>query len=359
MLPLEVLTRRLAPIVCCGALCAGSLVAGAGSASATTPPDSDNGSTAALEQFISLGEQYGYSLIDPACSASPSEGTDLTYTCYAMTTLGTPFIARTSLSDIDVVEFDILAQPGQVIDPAVVVEPPGSTPDGSDAESDASPGFDALGYFDSLFSGDPTEVATLQQVTAPGSPAEAYAMYQIEFVQTRAELGGDTLNPVHVYLTAEGVLICVTSDSCVHATDLQVVNGQLVSFKVEGEDIAPRLGRATDPVPVGTSTASVQAAYRSVTGDLLSVFVELTSTDAVMFELSTAVYIDADGNQTAIDRTESIRAEDFDLKGTVTVALVFPGVDPGGEVRFLVHQNDGSAPLAAVLPVESLAPPTD
>ncbi len=349
--------RRLSTLVCCGALCAGSLVAGAGSASATTPPDSDDGSAAALEQFVSLGEQYGYSLIDPACSASPSEGTDLTYTCYAMTSLGTPFIARTSLSDIDVVEFDILVQPGQVTDPAVVDASPGSVPDGSDAESDASPGFDALGYFDALFSGDPAEIATLQEVTAPGSPAEAYAVYQIEFVQTRAEHTGDTLIPVHVYLTAAGVLICVTSDSCVHATDLQVVNGQLVSFKVEGEDIGPRLGRATDPVAVGTSTARVQAAYRSVTGDLLSVYVELTSTDQVMFELSTAVYIDAEGNQTPIDRSQSSGAEDVDLKGTATAALVFPGVDPGGEVRFLVHPNDGSAPLAAVLPVASLAPP--
>ena len=313
--------RRLSPIVCCGALIAGSVVASASTASATTPPPEPDGSATALEQFISLGEQYGYALIDPACSASPSEGTDLTYTCYAMTTLGSPFIASTSLSDVDVVEFDILAEPGPPIDPA--------------------------------------DVATLQEVTAPGSPAEAYAMYQIEFVQTRTELTGDTLNPVHVYLTTEGVLICVTADSCVHATDLQVVNGQLVSFKIEGADIAPRLGRPTDPVAVGTSTAQVRAAYRSVTGDLLSVYVELTATDEVMFELSTAVYIDADGNQTPIDRDQSLGAENIDLKGTVTAALVFPGVDPGGEVRFLVHPSDGTAPLAAVLQLQSFGPPGD
>ena len=84
------------------------------------PPPSvpDEGSAAALGQFLTLGEQSGYDLIDPACSASPSGGNDFTYTCYAMTTLGEPFIARTSLSSTDVVEFEILAQPGQPLDPS-------------------------------------------------------------------------------------------------------------------------------------------------------------------------------------------------------------------------------------------------
>ena len=336
--------RRLSTIVCGGALLAGSVVVGASPVLATTPPE-DDGSTAALAQFETLGQQYGYTLIDPACSTNPSEGTDLTYTCYAMTTLGEPFIARTTLSATDVVEFDIVAQPGQPLDPSAT---------GSPAPAGGEP-FDALGYFDTLFSGDAERIATLQASTAPGSPAEAYAVFQIEFVQTLAEAGVEP-SDASVYLTGDGVLICVQADECVHATDLQVVNGQLVGFRIEGEDIAPRLGRATDPIPVGTSTAQLRAAYRSVNRGNLVLYIELTSIDQVQFEMSTAVYVDADGNQTPIDRDNSIGAVDFDLKGTATVKLEFPGVGPGGTVRFIIHPADGSAPLAAVVPVIAFAP---
>ncbi len=340
--------RRLPTIVCGGALLTGSVLAGGGPALATTPPD-DEGSDVALDQFVTLGQQYGLTLIDPACSASPSEGTDLTYSCYAMTTTGEPFIVRTTLSGTEVVEFQIVDQPGQPPNPSATGAVPGA---------EGTPLFDALGYFDTLFSGDPEQVATLQATTAPGSPAEAYAMFQIEFVQTVTEAGG-TVDPVNVYLSADGVLICTETDDCALATDLQVVNGQLVGFRIDGEDIAPRLGRPTEPLPVGTSTAQLRAAYRSVTRGSLVLYIELTSVDQVMFELSTAVYVDADGNQTPIDREQSIGAVELDLKGTFTVELEFPGVDPGGTVRFLVHPADGSSPLAAVVPVEPFAPPAD
>lgn len=339
---------RSSTIVGCAVLVTASVMAGSGSARVAALTGPDDGSEAALDQFITLGEQYGYTLIDPACSGTPTEGTDLTYTCYAMTTLGDPFIARTSLSSADVVEFDIIAQPGQPLDPSGT---------GGGATDDAEPSvFDVLGYFAALFSGDPAEIATLQSSTAPGSPAEAYAVYHIEFAQTQAEHDG-TVDPVSVFLTSEGALICVTTETCVHVTDLQVVDGQLVTFKVDGEDIGPRLGRPTPVVAVGTSTVQVRAAYRPVTSERLVVYVELTSTEQVTFELSTAVYVDAEGNQTPIDRDGSVGATDVALKGTVTAALVFPAVDPDGDVRFLVHPGDGSAPLAAVLPVEAFVAP--
>ena len=75
---------------------------------AAAPPSDDDGSAAALEQFVELAEEEGYTIIDPACSASPRSGSDLTFTCYAMTSEGAPLIARTTLSEADVVEFEIL-----------------------------------------------------------------------------------------------------------------------------------------------------------------------------------------------------------------------------------------------------------
>jgi hypothetical protein len=94
-----------------------------------------------------------------------------------------------------------------------------------------------------------------------------------------------------------------------------------------------------------------------VSAGSLVLYVELTASEEVTFEMSTAVYVDAEGNQTAVDREQSIAAIDFELKGTATVRLDFPGVGPGGTLRFLVHPVDGSAPLAAVIPVDPFTAP--
>jgi hypothetical protein len=332
---------------CSAVVLGGVSVLGAGVATAA-PPDDDDGSAAALEQFVELAEQAGYTIVDPACSASAENGSDLTFTCYAMTTAGGPLIARTTLSAADVVEFEILAQPGQALDAAGPQAEPGGH------EQDTT-GFDPLAYFGALFSGDATAITGLQSATAPGSPAEAYALYQLAFAETIANFGGET-EPSYVYLTPEGVLLCVLPGSCVYATDLTVVDGQLVDFVVDGNEVAPRLGRPGQPVTVGPVTARMRAAYRAVTGnDALRVYVDLASTADATFELSNAVYVDGEGNLIPVDRETSIGAVDGTARDPITVALDFPAADPGGELRFLVFPRGSAAPLAIVLPVDSVA----
>jgi hypothetical protein len=327
------------------ALLVGVTVAGAGAAVAAAPPD-DDGSAAALERFEDLAARSGYTLVDPACSAAPEEGSDLTFTCYAMTMEGGPFIARTTMSAGDVVEFDIIAQPGQPFDATA----PDAAPTG-----DAAGAFDPLAYFDALFSGDPAAVTTLQTLTAPGSPAEAYALYQLAFADTITAFGGE-IEPSYLYLTADGVLLCLTTDQCVYITDLEVVDGQLADFLVDDTEIGPRLGVPGQPVSVGPVTTRVKAAYRAITGsDALRIYVELSSTADATFELSNAVYVDADGNLTPVDRNTSIGAVDGTAREPVSVALDFPGADPGGELRFLVFPRGSQAPLAVVVPVEAVS----
>jgi hypothetical protein len=332
----------------CAAVIGAAFLIGAGTVAAS-PPD-DDGSAAALEQFVEFAADEGHEVIDPACSASPESGSDHTFTCYAMTAEGGPLIARTTLSAADVVEFEILAQPGRALDPAA----PQGAPVGGD---EATTSFDPLAYFSALFSGDPAEVSALQSITAPGSPAEAYALFQLAFAQTIAASGGE-VERSYVYLTPEGVLVCVTQATCVSATDLTVVDGQLVDFAVDGNEIAPRLGRPGPPMTVGPTTARVSAAYRAVTGnDALRVFVDLSSISDAIFELSNAVYVDAEGTLTPVDRDTSIGAVDGAARDPVTVALDFPSADPGGEVRFLVFPRGAAAPLPVLLPVESAAEP--
>jgi hypothetical protein len=327
------------------ALVGGALLIGAESVAAA-PPSDDDGSAAALEQFVDLADAEGYTIVDPACTASPESGSDLVFTCYAMTTEGGPLIARTTLSASDVVEFEILARPGQVLDQ-----------DAPSGGGEATSGFDALAYFSALFSGDPAAIGTLQTLTAPGSPAEAYALYQLAFAQTIDAFGGE-IEPSYVYLAPDGVLLCVTQGTCVYATDLTVLDGQLVDFAVDGTEIAPRLGRPGQPVTVGPATARLSAAYRAVTGnDALRVYIDLSSAADATFELSNAVYVDPEGNLIPVDRDTSIGAVDGTARDPVTVALDFPNADPGGEVRFLVFPRGAATPLAVVLPVESLTEP--
>jgi hypothetical protein len=339
--------RRPSTIVCSAALLAGTLLTGGAVAAAPPPDDSDDGSAAALEHFLDLADESGYTLVDPACSATSSTRSDLTYTCYAMTTQGGPFIARTTLSVSDVVEFTILAQPGQPID--VDTNAPSAEADAAEPVA-----FNALAYFDALFSGDATRVATLQSVTAPGSAAEAYALFQLEFAETVAESGAES-SPSYVYATSDGVLICIDAGTCVMATDLEVINGQLFDFSIDGTEIAPRLGRPGQPITLGGSTAQARAAYNAVVGgnDSLRVYLELASAEPATFELSRAVYIDADGNLYPLNRETSVGATDVTVKGHASVALEFPGAMPGGEVRFVVYPGDDAAPLAAVIPIES------
>ena len=75
------------------------------------------------------------------------------------------------------------------------------------------------------------------------------------------------------------------------------------------------------------------------------------------FELSNAVYVDADGNLTPVDRETSLGAVDGTARVPASVALDFPGADPGGELRFLVFPRGADAPLAVVLPVEPVTEP--
>lgn len=266
----------------CWMLTSGALFAADG-VSAESPDDGDAGSDAALGHFLDLADDNGYTVVDPVCSSSPAVGTDLSYTCYALTTAGEPFIARTTLGSSDVVEFRILAAPDES--------------DVQRVDPDAAP-FDALAYFNTLFSGDPAHIASLKSVTAPDSPAQAYAVYQFQFADALVETGG-AAEPSHVYLGSRGVTVCVEAESCVDVTNLEVIDGRLTDFAVGGYEIAARLGRPGQAVSVGAATVQAKATYRPVTGGgSMRIYVDMSSSEPAVFELSNAVYLDADGNQT-------------------------------------------------------------
>ena len=129
------------------------IVAGGGVASASAPPSDTTGSDAALEQFEQLAASRGYTLSDPACNATPSTDDVDTYTCYALTASGEPFIARTTLGSTDVIEFEIVAEPTQSLGPTAPADT--ATPDtAASTKPDAARSFDPLAYFAAVFSAE-------------------------------------------------------------------------------------------------------------------------------------------------------------------------------------------------------------
>lgn len=332
----------------------GALVATPVATLDAAPPDDGAGSDMALEEFVRLAGAKGHDLVDPACSPTATDGTSRTFTCYGLTASGLPFIARTTLGSSAVIEFEILADPGQPLLPATADTPP--TSDDTDTDADTALRFDALTYFADIFSGNLERIDAARDITAAQSPAEGYLTFQGEFIAALDEMGAQAA-PINVYLSGDGVLVCLESDnSCSTISGIELVGGQVVNFRVDDIEIAGRLGRPGAPISVGNTTVQLTAAYHSVSADRLNVYIRLVSSSPVRFELSTAVYVDAEGNQTPVDRTASLTAVDGQVKGSVTAGLSFPGVDPGGTVRFLVHDGPDAAPLGAIIPVVPYGP---
>jgi hypothetical protein len=267
------------------------------------------------------------------CVASDEEPT---YVCYALTE-GGPLVAETTL-DSDVVAFD-------------VIEDPGPAPEPNQEPAAAEPAvFDPLSYFAALFSADLDQVDAVASSTQAGSPAEAYAIFQRQYLATLTAAGG-TVERSYVYLTVDGVRVCVSGDQCVEITDLVVEGSQLVTFHVDDHDVATRLGRPGEPVAASGTTARLTVAYQTVTAGSLIAYLEISASEEALFELSTATYVAADGTQTPVSREESLSALDGTVKGVTTAMLAFSDAAPGGSIRFIVHPPDGSAPLAVVVPV--------
>lgn len=334
---------------------AGALVATPAASLAAAPPDDDGGSAMALDEFVRLAGAKGHDLVDPACSPTATDGTLRTFTCYGLTASGLPFIARTTLGTSDVIEFEILADPGQSLLPSTA-DPTAEPLPAPDVDVDTAPRFDALTYFADVFSGDLERLDAARALTAPQSPAEGYLTFQREFFGVLDQIGAEAAG-THLYLSSDGVLVCIApGNDCVTVSGIELVDGQVTTFRVDDVEIAGRLGRPGAPIPVGSTTVQLTAAYRSVSADRLNVYIRLESSSPVRFELSTAVYIDADGDQTPVDRVASLTAVDGQVKGSVTAGLSFPGVNPGGTVRFLVHDDPDAAPLAAIVPVVPYGP---
>ena len=319
---------------------------------ASTPPTDEIGTDQALVAFEKLADRFGITLIDPVCVETVVAQT---FTCYGSAGDGSLFVATAPFLN-GVPDWEILNRPPDAggaggsdsTDVTDLTEPDAAPSTEAPAEAAS---FDPLDFFGAVFMADLAQLDEQRQWVQPDSPADAYLDFQELYLAAVQILGGE-IDRGYVYLTPDEIRVCLDDASCYAVTDLEVEEEQLVSFTIDGEPLAERLGRPGEPIRVGTTTVHLGAAYQTVNGDHLAALVAITpGGDAV--GLSTAVYVDGDGNQTPIDRDLSFGLVDGRPSELTIAMLAFPDAAPGGEIRFLVSPPDGSTPYAAVIPVEA------
>jgi len=212
----------------------------------------------------------------------------------------------------------------------------------------APPGDGAIeDYLGAFTESDP---AAAQALTEPDSPAFWYAAFK-SAQAAASEQAGQPLSPVTVKASDGAAEMC-TDDStlpCATFAGFQANDdGQIVTFTINTNDIAPRLGVGAEPVAVGAdASARVLVSYRTVTNEALVVAVEVTVPGTGDLT-PVATYQTPDGE----------RLEAIDLLGLTTVdgaaaviLLVFPATDPGGQVNWSPTIDGAPAPLVLSVPV--------
>lgn len=209
-------------------------------------------------------------------------------------------------------------------------------------------------YIGAFSESDP---AAAQEYTQPDSPAYWYAAFNAAQAASSEQMG-IPLEPLVVKAAGGSAELCVPEDPtllCATFAGFEADDaGQIVTFTVDGNDIAARLGPGGDPVDIDPSaSAQLIVSYRTVTEEALVVAVEVSASGAADFG-PVASYRTADRERLeAIGRFGITELE----RGSSVILLVFPAADPGGRVEWSVT-IDGSG-TNFVLPVPALTGPDD
>jgi hypothetical protein len=216
----------------------------------------------------------------------------------------------------------------------------GSSPAGlSDADLEA--------YFAAVASYDPDLLAAARESTEPGSNADHYAGYLIDF--TTAAIEGDRpIASADVEPVDGGFKACGgTGDptSCVTWADLEVVDGALVDFTIDGESLDDRLvaGDGSTIPANDLGTVEFLYAYLSPQSGTQFVLARVTAGDEpVGIGGHQATYLSADGTtlqsagawglgqvEPGTEATVVLPFENATASGVATVSLFRRG-DPHG-----------------------------
>jgi hypothetical protein len=192
-------------------------------------------------------------------------------------------------------------------------------------------------YLDGLQQPDP---AVAQALAEPDTPAWWYATYESLYTSAILDAGREVEQQT-VTVDDGTAEACYEDESlpCSHLDGFTATpDGLIVTFDVDGNDIGPRLGVASEQAIVGSSaTASVLVSYRTVSTDALIVLVGLDATTTTDIGY-TAGYVNPDGRQ--VESSEEIGPDEVFGGAHATVALSFAASDPGGRLIWSASSAD-------------------
>lgn len=214
--------------------------------------------------------------------------------------------------------------------------------DGSPSGGASAPA-DLETYFAAIAHRDPDELESAIALARPGSIAYDYAGYTLAIAT--ASLGeGTTPHRGELSEAGDGFRGCEQvngEESCVTWSDVEVVDGQLVDFTIDGERLDDRLSTGDgEPVSSGTlAEATLLYTYQSVQSGALYVLAELTTAEApVSLDLGDVTYRgDAGLDLHALD---ILGPTELEAGSTATIALVFPSGETGGVAGVTLHGDD-------------------
>lgn len=201
-------------------------------------------------------------------------------------------------------------------------------------------------YMGAFTESDP---AAAQAYARSDSPAWWYAVFKSAQAAASEQMG-DPLAPIAVKASGGTAELCPEDPSlpCATFAGFEADDaGRIVTFTVNGNDIAPRLGPGGDPVGLGSSaSAQLLVSYRTVTNEALLVAVEVT-TSAVGDFGSVATFEATDGERVEAVDTFGVTALDG---GTSVILLVFPPMDPGGQLTWSATIDGVATPVMLAVP---------
>lgn len=222
-------------------------------------------------------------------------------------------------------------QTGTTPDPVATISQGQPTPPPPAAGAAAVEAYmEALGAFDS-----PRTMRSGLDQAVEGSTAYVYLAHRANLAEAGLD-SGIPLPALIVSRAGSGFELCDPdgdADGCSVFDDFEVVDGRVNSFTIDGTDPGPRLVSGNGET-VSNRGAEVEflTAYQAISGDELQVTLRVTSgsEELVLFPGS-ATYRSPDGRQR--EATHAFSPTHLGPDSTVTAALLFSGVDPGGTVK--------------------------
>lgn len=205
-------------------------------------------------------------------------------------------------------------------------------------------------YFEAVWSDDAIKTKQAVEMAAPGSNAEAYAIYLAGVAQSALDAGEAVPDTNQVEEIDGGFRQCQKledgSDDCSEATGIKYVDGKIADFNTGGTPIGDRLvvgsGR---PQPLGDlGKARLIGGYRTAEGNLYAVF-EITSKVNGLGINSDTSYIAPNGRQTQNGGATS--PSEWRKGALANATLLFQGAEFGGTLRLNVFTTTGDFDAAS------------